>query len=280
MINIKQAIIEALTLLTPVSDTPRLDAEILLQHSLACSRTYLYTHPETFLTTEQHLQFSQLIQQRLLGKPIAYITGTKEFWSLSLQVSKATLIPRSETELLVELTLKHLATIGQAHILDLGTGSGAIALALAAEKPDWHILAIDQSTAALQIACNNAQHLQLPHIHFLASNWFNAIPPQLFHAIVANPPYIAEYDVHLAQGDLRYEPQSALISGPDGLDDLRIIITTALHFLHPDGLLLVEHGFNQGQTVQKLFIQCNYRHVETIKDIQGRDRVTFGKRIG
>jgi release factor glutamine methyltransferase len=275
-VNIKKALIHGDSSLQKTSPSPRIDAEMLLLFVLQSTRTHLYTHPEALLTPEQWQQYQYLISQRSLGHPIAHLTQSKEFWSLPLRVTPDTLIPRPETELLIELTLMLLGTIDDAHILDLGTGTGAIALALASERPTWHIEAYDQSNAALQVARQNALDLKLTQIEFGQSNWFQSIPMKAYHAIISNPPYIAEHDNHLEQGDVRFEPQQALTSGREGLDALTEIIKTGIHYLRPGGLLLVEHGYDQKNAVAALFAQFGYKDVQSFKDFEGNDRVTGG----
>lgn len=253
-------------------------AEILLQHALSVSRSFLYAHTEQSLSLEHSLHYQTLIQQRQQGVPIAYLTGHRSFWTFDLTVTPDTLIPRPETELLIEQVLALADAKHQYTVLDLGTGSGAIALALAAERPHWQITACDQSTKALQIAQHNAQQLPINTIQFIRSDWFQALPQQQFDIIVANPPYLANKDPHLQQGDLRFEPQSALVSGQDGLDDLRIIIQNGCHYLNKHGLLIVEHGFEQGSAVHELFAQSGYRKIQSGQDWQGHFRTCSGRK--
>lgn len=273
--NLKQA----LALGTQALDAQveaRLESEILLALALGKSRTWIYTWPEQELDATQLDQFQYLLQQRAQGTPIAYLTGYREFWSLDLRVTPACLIPRPETETLVSLAL--MADLAQARVLDLGTGSGAIALALAHEKPSWSILATDQSAEALQCAQQNAERLGLAErIEFRLGSWFAPLQAnERFDLILSNPPYVAEGDAHLQQGDLRYEPRSALSSGKDGLDDLKQIIAGALCYLLPEGRLMVEHGFDQAKAVQTLFQQAGFANVSTQQDDNGLDRVTLG----
>ncbi|CEK09900.1 HemK protein [Legionella hackeliae] len=278
--EIKQALEQASIQLAQCSSSARLDAEILLAHVLIRNRSYLYAYPEATLTQVQWQSFQRLIARRLEGVPIAYLTGTREFWSLPLKVCEDTLIPRPETELLVELTLTLLADNKQAQILDLGTGSGAIALACASEKPQWKITACDCSPGALQTAEENAARLALSNVYFYHSDWFeNITPHQLFDAIVANPPYIATNDPHLVEGDVRFEPQLALVSGEDGLYALKHIIKHSIARLKPGGLLLLEHGFDQKSAVTSMLNEYGYTEIQCWQDWQGNDRVTGGKRI-
>lgn len=277
MIDIKRALSLAVSQLETYIDTARIDAEILLAHTLAKTRTYLYAHPEALLTKQQLLIFQQHVARRSLGTPVAHITGTREFWSLPLKVNNETLIPRPETELLVELMLSRLGHQANARILDLGTGSGAIALALAKERNDWQISACDCSEGALKTAEENALMLGLHNIHFYHSDWFEQIKtPATFHAIVSNPPYIAANDPHLNTGDLRFEPIMALVSGREGLTALEHIIKHSLARLEPDGLLLIEHGYDQKRAVTSMLDDYGYKLVQCWKDFQGHDRVSGG----
>lgn len=277
--TIKEALAQALSVLGN-PELHRIDCEILLAFVLNKPRTYLYTHPEQVVSDAALVQFKELIAKRLQGIPIAYLVGTREFWSLPLKVTEATLIPRPETELIVELTLKLLHSVEKAKILDLGTGSGAIALALAHEKPTWDITACDNSTEAIQVAQYNANNLQLTHIQFILSDWFTRIPAEKkFHAIVANPPYIASDDPHLYQGDLRYEPPTALSSGDNGLEALKQIIKQSLVRLEKNGLLLVEHGYLQKDAVGVLLHDYGYEEIHCWQDCQGNDRVSGGRLI-
>jgi release factor glutamine methyltransferase len=260
------------------SPSARLDAELLLSTALHVSRTYLFTHPEQTLSLNQNTTFMSWITERARGLPLAYLTGTREFWSLSLHVNQHTLIPRPETEQLVELTLNLLADKSQANILDLGTGSGAIALALAHERPNWQLLACDNSTEAVKTAQLNAKEFTISNISIINSDWFKSIPDQLFDAIVSNPPYIAEDDIHLTQGDVRFEPITALISGTDGLDALSYIIQHSYERLKPNGLILLEHGYNQADKVSMILKDNGFKDTQSWQDLQGHLRITGGWR--
>lgn len=258
-------------------DIPRLECEILLAFVLGTTRIFLYTHSDTLLQENQRQQFDGLVEQRRSGMPIAYLIGKKEFWSLSFCVNQATLIPRPETELLVEQTLALLPQDDPARILELGTGSGIIALALANERPTWHIDACDKSVSALEIAKFNQQSLKISNVQFIESDWYShIISAEQYDAIVSNPPYIAEEDPHLFAGDIRFEPRLALTSGSLGLDALEKIIRESLARLKKNGLLLLEHGYNQKQPVTDFMKQAGYHNICTWKDIQGHDRVTVG----
>lgn len=278
MINIERALQLAINQLEPYTNTARLDAEILLAFIMTRNRTYLYAHPEAILSTQQLLIFEQLVARRSLGTPVAYLTGMREFWSLPLQVNEETLIPRPETELIVELTLQLMPNQPGMSILDLGTGSGAIALALAKERENWQIVASDYSLGALKTAIDNALKLHLHNISFLESNWFSKInEPERFNAIVSNPPYIAANDPHLEKGDLRFEPSLALVSDNNGLSALEHIIKHSIERLEPDGLLLIEHGYTQKASVMSMLKEYGYTHVQSWQDIHGNDRVSGGK---
>lgn len=261
--------------LTAVSSTPELDAIILLEFVLTKTRAYLYAHSEEELTQEQEKLLAALVERRSQGEPIAYIIGKREFWSLELGVNNSVLIPRPDTELIVELTLKYLPKT-KAIVADLGTGSGAIALALAKERPDWKIVATDKSKEALAIAKHNAATNNIDNVEFYSGNWCDAIPNLLFDAIVANPPYIAANDPHLTQGDVRFEPKTALISDQDGLQDITTIIQQARKKLKSGGIILLEHGFDQAGAVKKLLQQNGFCNIETHQDLAGNDRVTLG----
>jgi len=261
----------------PHSPTAKLDLELLLSYVLRQNRSFLYAFADFALNEQQNLQLQNLIKRRQNGEPIAYILGSQGFWNLELKVSKHTLIPRPETEMLVAQTLQLLDQNLPQKILDLGTGSGAIALALAANRPKWQIIATDASAGALAQAAQNAQNLHLTNVQFKLSNWFSSLNAQKFNLIVSNPPYIAEFDPHLTQGDVRFEPKSALIAGENGLADLAQIIKQAPKFLLAEGFLLLEHGFNQGQKVCDFLAANNFRKIQTLKDLAGLERLSFGQ---
>lgn len=257
------------------SDTPRLDAELLLAHVSGLSRSSFRAFPEREVDTRLATEFEGLVAQRVQGMPVAYLLGHQEFWSLPLKVGNSTLIPRPDTECLVEQALE-LALPDNAKVLDMGTGTGAIALALASERPDWVISACDLMEEAVALAQANASQLQLP-VEVFQSCWFSGLLAAGFDLIVSNPPYIASGDYHLGKGDVRFEPASALISGPDGLDDIRLIVDEAPSWLNSEGWLLLEHGFDQAEAVQELLTARGFARVESRKDYGGNDRMTLGQ---
>ncbi len=257
-------------------DSPRLDAEVLLCELLGCNRAGLVIRADDVLTTEMALRYAALIERRQLGEPVAYLTGRREFWSLELQVSPAVLIPRPDTELLVEWALERLRGVEAPRIADLGTGSGAIALALASERPDALVVAVDVSADALSQAAHNARLLGLERVDFRLGDWLAPLAGESFDLIVSNPPYVAEQDPHLRE--LRFEPRRALTAGADGLADLRRIAAEAPGHLKPGAVLLLEHGAEQGEAVRSLLCQCGYSAVETRPDLNGRERGTLGIR--
>jgi len=265
--------------LTLPGDTPRLDAEILLAHALAKSRAWLYAHGDDQLDVDVQRSFSGLLELRRQGQPIAYLTGRREFWSLTLSVNADTLIPRPETELLVELALQRIRPEAPSRVLDLGTGSGAIALAIARERAQAQVQAVDANARTLAMAEKNSAKLNLHNVSFLRSDWYSALACGRYDVIVSNPPYIAEGDPHLQQGDLRFEPRMALASGVDGLDAIRIIVDQASTHLLPNGWLLVEHGHEQGEAVRALFATAGFSLIETAPDLEGRERVTQGQHL-
>lgn len=274
--TIEEALHQTATRLQGSSDSPRLDAEVLLAHALNVSRAYLYTWPDRSLEPAALQRFLALAEQRADGMPIAYLTGTQEFWSLQLEVSPATLIPRPETELLVEQALGKLPADRPQAVLDLGTGTGAIALAIANERPLAQVCAVDLSPAALQVAARNSQRLSLP-IELLQSDWYAAVAGRRFHAIVANPPYIGAAEPEPSQGDCRFEPRLALVAADAGLAALRRIAQGASQHLEPGGWLLVEHGYRQGEACRELFTAAGLTAIATLHDLQGHERLTLGQ---
>ncbi|MCU6666616.1 peptide chain release factor N(5)-glutamine methyltransferase [Silvania hatchlandensis] len=258
------------------SDSPRRDAEILLGHVTGRARTYILAFAETVLTRDEETQLAELLARRKTGEPVAHLVGEREFWSLPLYVSAATLIPRPDTECLVEQALARLPA-SPARILDLGTGTGAIALALASERPDCQVTAVDVMPDAVALAQRNVDRLALPNVTVVHSSWFSALADRQFETIVSNPPYIDEADPHLGEGDVRFEPRSALVAAGQGLADLSQIITAARQHLVSGGWLLLEHGWTQGEAVRALFLQAGYQQVETCRDYGGNERLTLGK---
>lgn len=258
------------------SESPRRDAEILLGHVTGKARTFILAFDETELSASQADALAQLLARRVNGEPVAHLVGTREFWSLPLFVSPATLIPRPDTECLVEQALVRLPTT-PCRILDLGTGTGAVALALASERPDCQLTAVDFIADAVALAQRNATHLGITNITILQSDWFSALGEQRFAMIVSNPPYIDEQDEHLAQGDVRFEPKTALVAAQNGLADLAHIISRGRQALEPGGYMLLEHGWKQGDAVRELFLAAGYRHAETCRDYGGNDRLTLAQ---
>ena len=270
------ALQQATLVLNVSSESAARDAEVLLCHVLGKPLAYLRTHPESELDEESHSAYWRLIEKRQAGEPIAYLLGAREFWSLPFFVNKDTLIPRPETELLVEETLTHVGDAPDLCVVDLGTGSGVIALALASERPQWQITATDASMAALRMAQKNARHLNLDNVQFEFGSWFSPLKNKKFHAIVSNPPYIAARDPHLQSGDVRFEPSTALVAGEDGLDDIRIIVQQSPEHLHTKGWLLIEHGYDQAEVVRELMRKEGFAHVKSLHDLSGHERVTVG----
>ncbi|ENM5785096.1 peptide chain release factor N(5)-glutamine methyltransferase [Vibrio metoecus] len=259
------------------SDSPALDAAVLLCHVLAKPRSYLLTWPDKTLEEPALASLDALLARRMAGEPIAYILGEREFWSLPLKVSPSTLIPRPDTERLVELALDKAALM-DGELLDLGTGTGAIALALASELPQRRVTGIDLRPEAAALAQENATRLAIHNTQFLQGSWFSPLADGTkFALIVSNPPYIEENDPHLSQGDVRFEPQSALVAKENGLADIRYISTYAPHFLLDGGWLLFEHGYDQGAAVQMMLRELGYQNVTTEQDYAGNDRVTLGQ---
>ena len=260
------------------SQSCQLEAEILLAHVLKKDRSHLRAWPEKALPQEAYNAFLRLIDQRLEGQPIAYLLGEKEFWSRPFSVSPEVLIPRPETELLIDIIQQTFQLEQPLSILDLGTGSGAIAITLACEFVNAKIIAIDQSAAALSVAQSNARRHNVQHIEFICSDWFEKLSATRFDLIVSNPPYICSSDPHLKQGDVRFEPSTALISKQRGLRDIRHIISKSVHFLKCGGYLLFEHGYQQGNDVKNLLDLGGFKFTQQFQDLQGHCRATIGQK--
>ncbi|EWC42980.1 peptide chain release factor N(5)-glutamine methyltransferase [Stutzerimonas stutzeri] len=260
----------------PDSPSARVDAEWLLAAALGKSTSYLRTWPEREVTPACAERFAADLARRRRGEPVAYILGRQGFWSLELEVAPDTLIPRPDTELLVETALRMLAAT-PSRVLDLGTGTGAIALALAAERPAWQVCGVDRIGAAVALAERNRLRLGLNNATFAVSDWFSALDGERFQLIVSNPPYIPASDPHLLQGDVRFEPQSALVAGQDGLDDIRAIIAQTPGHLQPGGWLLLEHGYDQAEAVRALLAARGFEATESRRDLGGHERISLGR---
>jgi release factor glutamine methyltransferase len=258
-------------------DEATIDARLLLQYSLKVDHAWLIGHINDELTDAQSESFQQLLARRLKGEPVAYILGMREFYGLLLKTTPATLIPRPDTETLVEAALDKLPTNQNLKVLDLGTGTAAIALAIAKNRPQAQVTAVDFSVEALSVAKENAINLDLARIRFLQSDWFSGLQNEKFDVIVSNPPYIAENDAHLTQGDLRFEPLTALASGKDGLDDIRRIIQAAPSHLNPNGWLMLEHGYDQAKKVAELLTLHGFEQISHAPDLSGTLRVSLGR---
>ncbi|OGT49726.1 MAG: protein-(glutamine-N5) methyltransferase, release factor-specific [Gammaproteobacteria bacterium RIFCSPHIGHO2_12_FULL_41_15] len=263
--------------LSITSQTPKLDAEIIINAALQASPTIFYTDSQRNITESELKRVHALLQRRQQGEPIAYLLSEKEFWSLKLEVTPDTLIPRPETEHLIEWALTYLPNNKPLKIADLGTGSGAIAIALAHEQPNWQLHATDESFAALKVAIRNAQRFNLQNISFYQGDWFSALPQIKFDAIFSNPPYIAEQDPYLNAPEMRFEPKRALIAGTEGLDALQIIINNATHYLQEQGWLIVEHGYDQANRIDALFDQAGFSQIKTLHDLAEIPRFTVGQ---
>lgn len=255
--------------------SPDVDVQVLLCHVLECNPTRLHVSPERELEAQQWLLFNHLVERRKQGEPVAHLTGSRGFWSLDLLVDNSTLIPRPDTELLVSLALSKLKP--NMTVIDLGTGTGAIALSLAAEKADIDVIATDFSFAAVQLAQKNAKRHALEQVRFITMSWLAGFKPASFDLVVSNPPYIEIHDPHLKKGDVRFEPLSALVSGNDGLEDLRQIVVQAATCLKRNGWLLVEHGYQQSTAVQQLFANAGFDHITAHQDFGGQDRAVMGQ---
>ena len=265
------------TFLLAGSDSPDLDARVLLAHVLGKETIYLMTWPERDISRDHKAEFEMLVQKRINGVPVAHLTGMREFWSLPLKVNNSTLIPRPDTEILVESALEML--LDQANILDMGTGTGAVILALASERPQSNCVGVDFSEDAVKLATENSKRLNINNVEFRQSNWFENVTGT-FDLIVSNPPYIDKGDHHLREGDVRFEPLSALVADDNGFADIQLIAEQAIHYLNEGGKLMFEHGFEQASSVRERLNKLGYLEIKTIKDYGGNDRVTraaFGK---
>jgi release factor glutamine methyltransferase len=275
--NIQQALQQASLNLSETSATATLDAQVLLTYVLQCNTAHLAAWPEKKLSKDQAAQFLNLIQLRSQGSPVAHLTQQREFWSLNFSVNSSTLIPRPETETLVEYILSSFDTKRQLTVLDMGTGTGAIAISIASEKPTWEIIACELSDDALALAKFNSDSHLTDNVAFIQSDWFTNISRHDFDVIVSNPPYIAEDDPHLLQGDVRFEPRSALTSGKTGMDAIEQICAKAGSHLKNGGVLIIEHGYNQQHLVAECFIKHGFSEVEQKRDLAGHVRMTAGK---
>jgi release factor glutamine methyltransferase len=273
--QIKNLIKKATEKLGTISDSARLDVELLLAHALQKPRNFLYLNPQYVLTPEELDTFNLFLARRIAGEPIAYILQHREFWSLDFFVNEYVLVPRPDTELLVELTLQLFPADAPINILELGTGSGAVAIAIAHERPRWHITATDQSSEALAVAKYNAKNVGVENVVFSQGNWFDALPsPQLFDAIISNPPYICDDDSCMR--NLSFEPKTALLAGKDGLDDIRKIAHAAPRWLKKEeGTILLEHGNQQAPQVKQILSDAGFHNIKCHKDLAGNDRVTY-----
>jgi len=278
MLSYKALLDDATKQLFDECDTPRIDAEVLMQHVLGKGIAWLISYGDTMATAEHTKAFYVLVEQREKGVPIAYLTGSRDFWTLSLDVNEHVLIPRPDTETLVEAALDHLPNNSELQILDLGTGSGAIALSLAKERPQARVIAAEYQQGAFDVAKANALKNKIENVEFMLSDWFTNIDvQQRFDLIASNPPYIEPDDPHLSQGDLRFEPITALIAEENGLADIRNIIENATNYLASNGTLIIEHGYNQAKPVAKLFEENGFNDIQLFKDINDLPRCTLGK---
>lgn len=273
-INIGRYVEDAAAILSVGADTPRLDAELLMGMVLRRPRSFIIAHGGDFLDREQAARFEALVRRRFSGEPIAYISGVREFWSMPLRVNRHVLIPRPETELLVEKALARTPDEEGIRVLDLGSGSGAIALAIAKERPRAEVIGVDNSPQAIRIAKLNATVLKVDNVRFLESNWFDAVRGEKFHTVVSNPPYVINRDEYLMAGDLRFEPQDALAGGDDGLECIRAIIDRAHNYIVRQGWMLIEHGADQRRPVTRLLEAQRYYDICCYQDLAGLDRVT------
>lgn len=277
MDEIQTVLRSSISTLQDISDSAELDAEVLLCHILKKNRTYLRTWPERQLKVKELDQFKDLLKQRQQGQPIAYLVGNREFWSRDFYVDTNVLIPRPDTETLIELCLQLIQHKPNARLIDLGTGSGIIAITLAAEFPELNVTAVDSSVAALKIAQHNAQLNNTPNIHFLQSNWLAQLENETFDFIVSNPPYIAPDDPHLNQGDVRFEPTSALIAEQHGLQDIMHISAQSQRHLNKGAYLIFEHGYNQQHAVHSILDQHQYQNIHCLHDLSNQPRVSYAQ---
>ncbi len=277
--TLQQAVDYAATKLVLVSDNPRLDAQLLVCHACGIEQTRLFAHPDVKLSCKEETVFKCCFSSRLQGEPFAYITGTKEFWSLDFIVNKHVLIPRPETELLVEVVLRSIPDQKGLQVLDLGTGSGAIAVAIAKERSHCRVVATDISEAALEVAKLNAARHGV-EIVFIHSDWYGNLGCDRYDAIVSNPPYIAEGDPNLDDCVIQHEPHQALISGRNGLQDIELIVSQAGQYLNRQGCVMIEHGFQQGTDTRQLFQQNKFIQIQTHQDLSGQDRVSCARLTG
>jgi release factor glutamine methyltransferase len=254
-----------------------LEAKMLLAHALGRDRAWLAAHGDEALDPAAARAFDALVRRRSAGEPVAYLTGRREFFGLDLEITPDVLIPREETEGLVELALAWLPPGAAVRVLDLGCGSGAVALAIAHERALASVLGVDVSPAAIELARRNATRLAIDNASFAESDWFADVTPERFALIVANPPYVAENDPHLGEGDLRFEPSAALASGDDGLDAIRAIVSAAPSYLAHDGRLALEHGYDQARNVRALFTAAGFEAIASARDLAGIERVTYGR---
>ena len=256
-----------------------LDAQALLTHVLRCNTAHLAAWPEKVLSDAQLADFQKLVEKRRKGVPVAHLTGSREFWSLDFSVDNSTLIPRPESETLVEYLLDNFGNRENLKLLDMGTGTGAIAISIATEKPGWAIVASDISEQALELARQNCRQHDTNNVTLIHSDWFQNIDAENFDIIISNPPYIASDDPHLSQGDVRFEPHSALSSGVTGMDDIEHICCQAKKYLRQNGWLIVEHGYNQKQLVAECFAKNGFSAIEQKQDLSGHTRMTAGKML-
>lgn len=277
LLTISQVLEHGTRRLAPIFDSARLDAEVLTAHALNFSRTQLYIWPDKLVSEADKMRIDELINRRSDGEPVAYIVGLREFWSLDFKVTTDTLIPRPETEHLVEFVLDNISLNEKYRIADLGTGSGAIAISIAKERPLCQLLAVDKSESALKVAIENSKTLGVSNISFKQSNWFDCLQGEMFDLLVSNPPYIENQDEHLSKGDVVHEPRIALASGFDGLTDIRQIIRQAKNHLKPNAVLVLEHGLHQGEKVRAIFQEELYENIASYDDLANIERITAGR---